>query len=591
MAKKPILTESSFALCRRIFKTYIYPHKKRILFAFLFMIIAAITTGATAKLMEPIVNDIFLNKQKDLLFPIAFTVFFIFVIKGFSIYGESIAMSYIGQRLITDLQKDLFKTLLYADLSYYHKHPSGELISRCVNDVGIMRQLVHFILTAAGKYILTIIALVGVMFWQDWVLASVSFIVFPLAILPISRIGKRMRKISGNTQKEVASLTSQLSQVFLGTRVVKSYTMENYELGRLSTLAEKIMNLSYKGTRIRSWASPMMETLGGLAIVIVIVYGGLQVMNGDRTPGGLFSFLTALLLAYDPMKRIATLNANLQEGLAAAERVFHMIDIEPKIKDTPNAKIMLPIDKSISFQNVTFKYNTDSLTVLKNISITLKKGKTYAFVGGSGAGKSTLLNLLLRFYDTIEGKILFDDQDIKKVTLESLRKNTALVSQDIILFDDTVEANILYGRPSASQKEVLEAAKAAAAHTFIKELPKGYDTIVGEQGVLLSGGQRQRIAIARAILKDAPILLLDEATSALDNKSERLVQKALEKLQEGRTCLIVAHRLSTVQNADCLFVLENGKIIEEGTHTHLLKKKGVYAKYHAMQFQENEEVT
>lgn len=548
------------------------------------MIIAAMATGATAKLMEPIVNDIFLNKQRELLFPIALTILLVFSLKGFAIYGESISMSYLGQRLITDLQKDLFNTLVYADLDYYHKQPSGELISRCVNDVGIMRQLVHFIITAAGKYIFTIIALVGVMFWQDWLLASISFVVFPLAILPISRIGKRMRKVSGNTQKEVASLMSYLSQIFLGTRVVKSYTMEKYELKRLSALAESIMNLSYKGTRIRSLASPMMETLGGVAIVIVIVYGGLQVMSGDRTPGELFSFLTALLLAYEPMKKIATLNANLQEGLAAAERVFHMMDIKPTIKNVANSQVMKPMSKHISFKNVTFQYQNTDQPALKNLSLTLKKGKTYAFIGGSGAGKSTLLNLLLRFYDTTSGEIFFDNQEIKDITLDSLRKSTALVSQDIILFDDTVEENILYGNPKASKEEVINAAKIANAHNFVKDLPKGYKTMVGEQGIRLSGGQRQRIAIARAILKNAPILLLDEATSALDNESERLVQKALEKLQKGKTCLVIAHRLSTVQNAHRLFVLENGSIIEEGSHEDLLEKKGAYAKYHAMQF-------
>lgn len=546
-------------------------------------------TGATAKLMEPIVNDIFLNKQKELLFPIAFTILLVFALKGFAIYGESISMSYLGQRLITDLQKDLFNTLIYADLDYYHKQPSGELISRCVNDVGIMRQLVHFIITAAGKYIFTIIALVSVMFWQDWLLASLSFIIFPIAILPISRIGKRMRKVSSNTQTEVAALMSYLSQIFLGTRVVKSYTMEKYELKRLSHLAESIMQLSYKGTRIRSMASPMMETLGGVAIVIVIIYGGLQVMNGDRTPGELFSFLTALLLAYEPMKKIATLNANLQEGLAAAERVFHMMDVKPSIKNTATARPMQPMEKHISFQNVSFQYKNTEHPALKNLTMKLEKGKTYAFIGSSGAGKSTLLNLLLRFYDITGGKILFDSQEIKEITLDSLRKSTALVSQDIILFDDTVEANILYGNPSSSKEEVLNAAKIADAHSFIDKLPNGYKTLVGEQGIRLSGGQRQRIAIARAILKNAPILLLDEATSALDNKSERLVQKALEKLQKGRTCLVVAHRLSTVQNADRLFVLENGSIVEEGSHDDLIKKKGPYSKYHSMQFKNTKE--
>ncbi|MBT4879648.1 MAG: ABC transporter ATP-binding protein [Alphaproteobacteria bacterium] len=581
------INASSYAICKRIAKHYIRKHRTRIFFAFLFMAIAAAGTAAWAKLLEPIINDIFLKKDETMLYPVALTILLVFAGRGAAMYGESICMSFLGNRLIADLQRDLFASLLKNDLAFFQNHPSGELMSRCVNDVGIMRQLVFFILNAVGKYFITIIFLIGIMFYQDWLLASVAFLVFPTTIYPIVRIGKRVRKNTNKTQIEVASLMTLLSQVFQGARLVKAYGMETYEKSRLSDLAESIFKFSYKQTRIRSIASPIMETIGGLAIVTVIIYGGIQVINGARTPGAIFSFITALLLAYDPIKRLATLNANLQEGLAAAVRVFEVMDVEPTIKSLPQAKTLSAPKGYIEFKNVSFSYNKGHEKALDNISLQIPAGKTIALVGPSGGGKSTLLNLIPRFYDVQQGEISIDGMPVNKATLSSLRGNIALVSQEIMLFDDTVKANIGYGKVDATDDEIVSAAKSAAAHDFIESLPQGYDTFVGEQGVKLSGGQRQRLAIARALLKDAPILLLDEATSALDTESERKVQKALETLQKGRTCLIIAHRLSTIVDADVICVLKDGQIVELGRHKELLKQEGVYATLCEMQFSQN----
>ncbi|MDC0349383.1 ABC transporter ATP-binding protein/permease, partial [Alphaproteobacteria bacterium] len=427
-------------------------------------------------------------------------------------------------------------------------------------------------------------------FYQDPFLASISFFVFPVAILPIVRIGKRMRKVSISTQKETGFFLSLLKEIFQGARLVKAYGMEAYETDRAKKTIEDLFHLSIKSNRIKSLSSPIMETLGGVAIVVVISYGGYQVISGHSTAGAFFSFITALLLAYEPMKSLAKLNANLQEGLAATGRIFSTLDNKPKIQDTKEgATSSFVIEKGeVSFQRVSFAYE-EGQKVLKNISLDIQRGQQIALVGQSGSGKSTLMNLILRFYEPTQGKIFVDGQPVEKISLHNLRKGLALVSQEVILFDDTVKANILYGRPEASFEEIVYAAKKAAAHKFIMALPKGYDTQIGESGVRLSGGQRQRLSIARAVLKNAPILLLDEATSSLDTESEHQVQKALDHLMKGRTSLIIAHRLSTVRRADKIFVLDKGEIVESGTHAQLLKKNTIYANLCKWQLAKNDE--
>jgi len=446
-----------------------------------------------------------------------------------------------------------------------------------------LRSAAANVLVAIGKDTVTVVFLAALMFYEDWVLALVSFFAFPLAIRPITSIGRRMRRVSASTQVETGLVTTLLNQTFQGARHVKAYSMEAYEQQRAGILFERLFRLVDRANRTRARASPMMEALGGAAVAVVILYGGYQVIEGARTTGAFFTFIAALLLAYQPVKSLANLNASLQEGLAAAERLFEVLDIEPAIRDRDGALPLRLAGGEIVLTDVRFGYQPHAVA-LDGVSLTVPAGSTVALVGRSGAGKSTVLNLIPRFYDVSAGTITIDGQDVQDVTLASLRGALALVAQEASLFDDTVRANIAYGRFGASQEEIEAAAAAAGADEFIAELPQGYDSLVGEHGIRLSGGQRQRLAIARAMLKDAPILLLDEATSALDNESERQVQAALRRLMRGRTTLVIAHRLSTITGADLICVMDRGRIVESGKHAQLLARGGAYARLYETQF-------
>ena len=587
MDRKLLHENTTYALVKRLLKESVRPYLKWIGFALVGMVFVAGATAAMAWLMKPVINDVFVAKNKEFLLPISIAVLVTFAIKGFANYAQSVIMHYVGQRIITDTQHRLYGHLTRMDLSFFHQTPTGSLISRFTVDINMMRAAVSNALTGIGKDFLTLIFLVGVMFIQDRYLAVIAFVVFPVAILPIVKLGQRIRKVTVSTQEEIGQFTTLLEQTIQGARVVKAYRMEEYEKGRFRKIAERVFQLVFKSARIRSMASPIMETLGGVAVALVIFYGGFRVIEESMNPGAFFSFITALLLAYEPMKRLANLNASLQEGLASAQRLFGLLDTKPKIIDKPDAATLKIKGGNIVLNQVNFSY-IPKHPVINGVSLSVPAGKLVALVGPSGAGKSTILNLIPRFYEVDSGIIKIDGIDVQDATLESLRRNIALVSQEIILFDDTVRANIAYGRPDASEKEITQAAKNAAAHDFIEAMSNGYDTYVGERGTKVSGGQRQRLAIARAMLKNAPILLLDEATSSLDAESEREVQAALMELMKGRTTLVIAHRLSTVIEADLIHVIDNGKLVESGNHPELLSKNGTYARLYALQFKEQQ---
>ncbi len=572
----PSFQQTGKQLAKRLLKEHVKPYKALFGLACLFMILAAMATAALPYLLQPVFDDAFTSADMKLLIICCGAVLLAFIIKGVASYGESVVMTYVGQKIISDIQNRLFAHLMKSDLAFFHNTTSGELLSRFTNDVNMMRNAMANTIIGFGKDSFTLLFLIAVMFYRDFTLAAIAFIVFPIAILPIAKIGRRMRKVTYNTQEELGVFTTQLTQVFQGIRVVKAYGMEQVEALRAENRINQIFKLIYKSARVRSAAHPIVESLGGVAIISVIAYGGWQVMHHARTTGEFISFIGAMLLVYEPLKRLSNLNANVQEGLAASTRVFMVLDTPPHITDPKKAVPMTRAKGKITFDHVTFRY-MDGKEALSDIELTIEPGQTVALVGSSGAGKSTIINIIPRFYDVTKGNILIDDQNIRNLSLMDLRHQIALVSQEIALFDMSVKDNIAYGTLDASEEQIIKAAKAAAAHEFIKKMPKGYDTFVGENGVKLSGGQRQRLAIARAMLKDAPILLLDEATSALDTESERQVQAALKVLMKGRTTLMVAHRLSTVIEADIIYVLDHGRIVEKGNHSELLKQKGIYA--------------
>lgn len=537
------------------------------------MITVAGATASYAYLTGPLIDDIFVKKDSAMMAILPLIVCVIALVNGLATYGSTYTMRCLGQRVITDMQQKLYRHILQSDFAHITGESSGKIVSRFTNDINTLRASISIVITGIAKESFTLIFLVGMMFYRNPTLAVIAFTAFPVAIYPVIRLGKRMRKISHKTQEELGVFTSKLDETFKSIKVIKAYQQEEWEIARAKTVMERIYILFTKAIRNQAASSPIVETISGFSVAAVIWYSGAQHLSG----GEFLSFMAAALLAYKPAKALSGINTTLEEGLAAAQRLFVMLDTKPTITDKPSAKPLEFAGGEIIFDNVHFKYNHEKIA-LRGISMNVPSGKTVALVGPSGGGKSTIMNLILRLYDIESGHIKIDGQDITNITIDSLRKHIGFVSQEINLFDDTVLANIAYGRPDASHDEVISAAKSAAAHEFIATLPQGYNTIIGEGGLTLSGGQRQRLSIARAMLRNAPILLLDEATSALDQISEKKVQEALGILMQGRTTIVIAHRLSTVINADIIYVIKHGKIVEAGKHDELLLKNGEYGK-------------
>lgn len=549
-----------------------------------FMILSAAATAAFAQLLQPVLDKAMIGVHNDpttvhKVVPIGLMILASFAVRGIATYVHTIKMNKISQSIIADIQRDVFAHFMTLDLKFFHTYPSGQLVSRVTNDVNVMRAAVSDSFIGIGSNLLTLVFLIGVMIFQDWKLTLITMVVFPLASGLVVILGRRLRKVSKSIQGETANLSGVLTQIFQGIRQVQAYGMEEFERQKAGHAVTTVRNLNIKATRIGSLSTPINEILVGLVVFFIIVYGGYRIADGQLSPGGLLSFIAAFSLAYEPMKKLAKLNNSFQLGIGAAERVLEMQSFKPTIFDKAGAQTLSVTKPEIRFENISFEYNPDDeIKALNGISFTVPAGKTTALVGASGSGKSTILNLILRFYDPQSGAVKIDGIDIRDVTVASLRNAMALVSQDVTIFDDTVANNIAYGLKDATDAQVKAAAKAAAAEDFILRMPEGFLTMVGENGVRLSGGQRQRIALARAILRNAPILLLDEATSALDNESERLVQQTFNELQKDRTTLVIAHRLSTVQHADQIIVLDKGNIAEQGTHAALLEREGPYAR-------------
>ena len=550
------------------------------------MLLFSATNGAMPFLVRYIFDDIFTLKDVSMLKLLPGAIIAIFVLRGLVGFGSTYLTEYVGQRIVADLRTALNDHIQHLSLSVFNRTPTGTIVSRVTNDVALVRTALTDAVASILKDSSSLVILVVVAFYQDWVLALIAFVVFPASVLPVIRLSKRLRAFSKKGQVTMGNLTMLLQETIQGNRVVKAFGMERYEQDRFRAENERLFRLYMKGTTIRAFTNPMMEVLAAFGIAGVVWYGGYSVINGGRTQGAFLAFLTALFLLYEPFKGLAKANTVVQQALGAAERVLELLDTGSDVIERPGAGRLDGMHTGIRFEGVSFRYDHD--WVLRDIDLEIRRGEVVALVGASGGGKSTLADLIPRFYDVPEGRIAIDGIDIRDLTLASLRANVAIVTQHTFLFNDTVRNNIAYGDITRDMDAIVAAARAANAHDFIVALPEGYDTVIGELGVKLSGGQRQRLAIARALLKDAPILLLDEATSALDNESERLVQAALERLMENRTTLVIAHRLSTVRRADRIVVIANGRIVEQGTHERLLALNAEYRKLYDLQFRDPE---
>ncbi len=560
----------------RLYYEYVRKHLKKIFLALILSIVVAGTTSSIAWLLDPAVKKIFIEKDNTYAWLIPLLIIITFSLKGFSLYLARMKIIRVGQEVAGEIQKKIAKNILTTDIQTLDNRHSGKYISNILYEASHVQNLVSTAVLNLMKDSFSVIALVSVMFYQNWKLASFAILMMPLAAGFAKSLGKRVGKAIGKAGDASGKFVAYLSEIFKGSKIIRIYQKEDKEAEYANKMIDDLVEKNIKINSVLIRATPIMETLTGFMIAGFIFFSGKLISSGELEVNNFFSFLAAMMLAYQPIRSLATINIAINQGSTAFKRITDVIDQDIKISNEINLPDLNIIQSNIKFQNVEFKYLSTKSKALHNVNFDIKGGSISAFVGHSGAGKSTIINLLPRFYDPQEGRILIDEQNIKEVTLQSLRKNISLVSQDVVLFDDTIKKNILYAEESASDEDIVKACKFAAAHEFISKMPEGYETIIGENGVKLSGGQKQRISIARAVLKKSPIILLDEATSSLDSDSEEMVQNAIINLTKNKTTLVIAHRLSTIHNANCIFVMKEGKIINSGNHEFLINNCNEY---------------
>lgn len=565
----------------RIWQDHFRPRIGLVLLAGVALVISGALVAAIPQVIKFTADDIFVARRSEMIYPIMIAVLIVTVVKAITEYVGNVTVGYLGHRFIADLRIKMFARITEADLAWVNSVHSGRLISGFLYDANLIRQTASRAIVALGQNLIKVIVLVGTMLYMDLRFSGVILVVMPFAVFLLGRQRRKMRKSTTKSLQETGDLSALISQTISGLPIVRAYGQESHEISRATQAINRALEFTMRGWRARAASGPFVEILIGIGLALLIYFAGVRGVTGAVSLGHFMGFIASVMLLYQPLKSVATLQTAIQEGVAAASRVFGIIDKERKLLDVPGAKPLKIRKGEIEFENVSFAY-ADGEPVLRNISLKVPAGKTVALVGPSGAGKSTIINLALRFFDPQEGRVLIDGQDVSQATIASLRKAAALVTQDPVLFDESIRENITYGS-KGSQKAVIAAAKAAAAHDFITSLPEGYDTRAGEAGNIMSGGEKQRVAIARAIFKDSPILLLDEPTSSLDSESEAQVQEALDKLMRGRTVLMIAHRLSTVKEADIICVLDKGRIAEQGRHDALMKKKGLYYRLNSAQ--------